>query len=458
MIQLSGVSYIYPEAGCPALREIDLTVRDGEWLLLAGPSGCGKSTLLYLLNGLAPQVLGGTLSGEVRVDGFVPGQIPIREVSRHVGTVFQNPETQLFMLRVGEDVAFGCENLAFAPSETHRRVERALAQFSLTVIQYQEVFKLSGGQKQRLAIAGATAMGCRTLLLDEPTSDLDDDSRVELIAALSELHRAGHTIIMTEHRLEPLIGIVDRMITMEVGRIVSNGPFPVTYSRVRNSPNRPTPSTEILVDARELDFAYSGGKSVLKEVSFSIGAGEIVALKGRNGSGKTTLLKLLCGLLRPTQGCLTIAGRKQPRAADLVGEVGFLFQNPDEQLFTDSVVEEIVFGPDNLGRRVELDYFLNRTGLTQYRNAHPRSLSRGERQRLAAAAVLAMGPKVILLDEPTTGLDQPAWAALMELVVEQARHYGACVVFSTHHAEVVETFASRVLTISQGRLVDDCLP
>ena len=213
-------------------------MRDGEWLLLAGPSGCGKSTLLYLLNGLIPHVLGGELTGDVRVDGVVPGQIPIREMSRRVGTVFQNPETQLFMLRVGEDVAFGCENLALPPSETHHRVERALAQLSLSAIQNQEVFKLSGGQKQRLAIAGALAMGCRTLLLDEPTSDLDECSRAELLAALGELHRAGHTILMTEHRLEGLTGLVDRVVTMEEGRIVSNGSFPSACPQARKEPRR----------------------------------------------------------------------------------------------------------------------------------------------------------------------------------------------------------------------------
>ena len=186
MIQLQGVDYTYPDSSVPALREIDLTVPDGEWLLLAGPSGGGKSTLLYLLNGLIPHVLGGEIGGQVDVDGLVPANVPVRELSRRVGTVFQNPEVQLFMLRVGEDVAFGCENLGLPPVETQSRVERALAQVSLTSLRNQEVFTLSGGQKQRLAIAGALAMGCRTLLLDEPTSDLDAGSRTDLLAVLRE--------------------------------------------------------------------------------------------------------------------------------------------------------------------------------------------------------------------------------------------------------------------------------
>jgi energy-coupling factor transporter ATP-binding protein EcfA2 len=183
----------------------------------------------------------------------------------------------------------------------------------------------------------------------------------------------------------------------------------------------------------------------------------VVALLGPNGSGKTTLLKMLCGLLRPSQGRVLIAGNERPSVSDLVGEVGFLFQNPDEQLFADTVVEEIAFGPTNLFRPVELGCYLERLGLNRYRDEHPRSLSRGERQRVATASVLALRPKLILLDEPTTGLDRHAWAALMEFVVEEADKFGACVVFSTHHAEVVQAFAGRVLTLSQGRIINDRL-
>ncbi|MGI6418216.1 MAG: ABC transporter ATP-binding protein [Thermoguttaceae bacterium] len=458
MIELRGVSYRYPEAPRPALQGIDLAVRDGEWVLLAGPSGCGKSTLLYLINGLIPQVIDGELNGEAVVDGLRPAQVPIRELSRRVGTVFQNPELQLFMLRTEEDVAFGCENLGMAPEETHRRTDSALARLSLNAIRRQEVFTLSGGQKQRLAIAGALATGTRILLLDEPTSDLDDRSRAELLASLRELHDAGHTVVMTEHRLDGLAGLVDRVLTMEDGRIVCNGACPAPCSLALRPPAQVDNEATVLVEAEAIEFAYPGRERVLADVSFHLRAGEVVALTGANGCGKTTLLKLLCGLLRPQKGRLRVAGISQPALRDLVGAVGFLFQNPDEQIFTDRVADEIAFGPHNFGRTVDLDRYLNQTRLGRYREAHPRSLSRGERQRLAAAAVLAMRPKVILLDEPTTGLDQPAWSALMELVVAEARESEACVLFSTHHGEAADAFASRRLRIDEGRLVDDGLP
>ncbi|MCY2988102.1 MAG: ATP-binding cassette domain-containing protein [Planctomycetota bacterium] len=457
MIELRGVSYVYPTATRPTLNDVNLSIREGEWLLLAGPSGCGKSTLLYLLNGLIPHVVAGELQGEVRVNGLAPGDVPLAEVSRRVGTVFQNPEVQLFMLRVAEDVAFGCENLGLPPAETLRRVDRALGQMSLSTLRDHETFRLSGGQKQRLAIAGALAMGSQILLLDEPTSDLDSGSRSELLSALQELHRAGHTIVMTEHRFDGLQGLVDRVISLDDGRIVTDGPVPNVAAPARIA-EESSARIGAMVECEHLAFAYPDSSPVLSDVSFQLQAGDVVALTGCNGAGKSTLLKLLCGLLQPVRGQLTIAGRSRPSVRDLVGTAGLLFQNPDEQLFTESVAAEIEFGPTNLGRQTATDSLIERIGLSDHREAHPRSLSRGQRQLLAAAAVLAMKPRLLLLDEPTTGLDQSAWVRLMQLIVEQAREDGACVLFSTHHDEVVEAFASRDLRLSEGRLTDAGLP
>jgi energy-coupling factor transporter ATP-binding protein EcfA2 len=455
MIQLQGMSYTYPNAISPTLQDIDLAVADGEWILLAGPSGCGKSTLLYLLNGLIPHVLSGELRGDVQIDGIAPRELSVRELSHHVGTVFQNPEAQLFTLRVGDDVAFGCENLCFSPEETRHRVQYALGRLSLAELCNREISSLSGGQKQRTAIAGALAMGCQTLLLDEPTSDLDEPSRRELLATLEELHRAGHTILMTEHRLEGLESLVNRVVTIEEGRIIADGVFPKETPLQRRIPKPQPKDATLRVDLHDVAFAYPNHKPFLEHLSLQLHAGEIVALLGNNGSGKTTLLKLLCGLLQTTHGYATIAGKENPSLNDLVGHVGFLFQNPDEQLFADTVADEIAFGPKNLKRPIDVDCYLKRLGLDRYRNEHPRCLSRGERQRLAAATVLAMRPELVLLDEPTTGLDRNAWTALMDFIVEEAAEYGATIVFSTHHIDTADAFAGRVITLSQGRIVDD---
>jgi energy-coupling factor transporter ATP-binding protein EcfA2 len=455
MIDLRQVSYTYPGSRAPVLQEINFSVADGECVALAGPSGCGKSTLLYLLNGLIPHALGGELSGEVRVAGMIPAATSLREISRRVATVFQNPEVQLFMPRVAEDIAFGCENLRLPPAETRRRVERALAQLSLIDLRDREVPKLSGGETKRVAIAGTLAMGSRLLLLDEPTSDLDAGGQAELLAALQDLRRAGHTIVISEHRLQGLAGLLDRVVLLDGGRIVSDGPFPPPTLVPRNLNGGPHRATAPLVDLQNVSFSYAQGECAIRDMSFSVSRGEVVALLGPNGAGKTTLLKLLCGLLRPTVGDVAVEGRRNPGLSELVGRIGYLFQNPDEQLFAASVSDEIAFGPANLGRDVDPIPHLERFGLERYRDAHPLTLSRGERQRLAAAAVLATEPDVLLLDEPTTGLDQRAWSQLMDIVIGQAVQRNAGVVFSTHHREVADAFAHRAVALAEGRIVDD---
>jgi energy-coupling factor transporter ATP-binding protein EcfA2 len=454
MIELQDVSYSYPDSAEPALREVDLSIKEGECILLAGPSGCGKSTLLYLLNGLIPQVLGGDLQGEIRVAGMCTSDTPIPEISRHVGTVFQNPEMQLFMLRVADDVAFGCENLCLDPSETRARVERALTRLSLGSVRDREIHKLSGGQKQRVAIAGALAMGCRVVLLDEPTSDLDENGRDELLSALHDLRRTGHTIVLAEHRLDGLNELVDRVVCLDAGRIISDGPFP-RHIPVPRKTRAPHGTAFPVTEMQSVGYSYPGESPVLRDISFSASRGETIAILGPNGSGKTTLLKMLCGVLRPDEGMIVTDGKVNPKLAQLIGKVGHLFQNPQEQLFTESALQEVAFGPKNLHLDVDPLACLDRVGLRRQWNSHPLSLSRGEQQRLAAASVLAMTPDLILLDEPTSGLDQSAWIALMDTVVNQALDRQSAVVFSTHHKEAANAFADRVITLCEGRIADD---
>jgi energy-coupling factor transporter ATP-binding protein EcfA2 len=245
---------------------------------------------------------------------------------------------------------------------------------------------------------------------------------------------------------------VDRAITIDGGQITSDGPFPVEAPLPQRKTKGRAADSAPLVDLREVSFAYPEKTPVLKQATMQLRAGEVVALVGPNGSGKTTLLKLLCGLLQPTVGCATIAGHESPMVADLVGSVGFLFQNPDEQLFADTVWEEIHFGLKSKAVPMDVERCLEHLGLARYRDEHPRSLSRGERQRLAAATLLIHRPKLILLDEPTTGLDRRHWVSLMEIVTEEARRSGAGVVFSTHHSEVVDAFADRVWRLSNGAL------
>jgi energy-coupling factor transporter ATP-binding protein EcfA2 len=445
-VRVRQLGYAYASAHAPSLCDIDLEVEAGELVALVGRSGCGKSSLLYSLNGVIPQALGGRRTGAVEVLGIDPGHTRLAEVSRRVGMVFQNPAAQLFRLTVEEDVAFGCENLGLAPAETAARVDEALERLGLSPLRRRPVQQLSGGQQQRLALAGVLAMGCSVLLLDEPSSDLDESGRAALWRALADLRAAGHSVVVSEHRLDGGRALADRVLAFDAGRLAPTAePFPAPARRRSGGRGDGQP----VVELDRVSGGYTRGKPVLEDLSLTVRRGEMIGVCGPNGSGKTTLLKLLAGLLPPSAGRVVVSGVERPRPARLAGRVGLLLQNPDEQLLADTVAAELSFGPRQLGRPFDPLPLLARLGLAQYRDASPFALSRGERQRLALGGLLAMQPDLLLLDEPTSGLDQESWVALLDLVAEQAAANGTAVLFTTHHREAVEAFADRVITLSR---------
>ncbi|MFH1006107.1 MAG: energy-coupling factor transporter ATPase [Candidatus Latescibacterota bacterium] len=515
MVRFEGFSFRYPGAEESALKDIDLCIEDGEFVLLAGISGCGKSTLLYAVNGLIPHLFPGAWEGRVIVGDVEPKDVPLRRLSQRVGTVFQNPENQLFMLSVADDVAFGCENLLLPSEEIRARVEQAMRCVGLSELGDRPVFSLSGGQKQRCAMAGVLAMAPEILVLDEPTADLDGEGTEEVLDQLARLHRQGKTILLVEHKLEDASPLADRIVVMEGGRIAEDGtprevlgsgraglnrldlpdvvrlglrPVPLTAAeayqvlqrsggtagrfassdrmgevhqigsttsdRIGGAP-RPKHAPSVMV--RNLCFAYEQGTEVLSDLSFDIGPEEMVAVIGPNGSGKSTLFKLLMGLESPTSGEIVVEDVAYPALTDLIGKVGFLFQNPDEQLFCETVRKEIAFGPDNVGVDADVDAYLKLTALTPCADRHPHTLSRGERQRLALAALLAMEPALLLLDEPTTGLDRDNWVHVLQ-IAKQLAEQGKTVIFSTHNMKVVGEFADRVLLLNGGRFIADGSP
>jgi len=450
MIRIENFTFAYPDSDKPALENISLEAAKGELLLVRGKSGSGKSTLLYCLNGIVPHIFNGEYSGRVQVNGFSPGDISIREISKTVGTVFQNCDSQIFMMRVEDDVAFGCENLRMSKDEILRRRDEALKVMGLWEMRRKETFKLSGGQKQRLAISAIYAMGPKIFLLDEPTTDLDQDGRKDFFNILKQLKSEGKLIILAEHQYEGYMPLVDRIVTLDNGRVV-----PSVYA----SDGHPDSFqgygslADIIISCKDLCVGYEKGEPVLKNIDIEVRRGEVVALSGRNGSGKTTLLKSLAGILRPSAGCLTVLEKVNPRLETLTGNVGFLFQNPDEQLFTDCVEEEIAFGPRHLGKEVDIEKYLHISGLYDARSSHPQTLSRGQRQVLAVTSILAMEPEILLLDEPTTGLDETNWGRLFSLL-HQCVKEGKTVVFTTHNRKAAGT-ASRIIHIDEGKIVSD---
>lgn len=450
MIEIESLSFTYPDTDMPVLRDISLCIAPGEVILICGASGSGKSTLLYCLNGLIPSVFPGVLTGTIRVNGFSPRERSIREISQTIGTVFQNPESQIFMLRVEDDVAFGCENLLLPREEIIRRRDNALEAMGLWDMRSRETSTLSGGQKQRLAISSVYAMEPGVFLFDEPTTDLDQEGRREFFHILEGLKKEKKTVIMVEHQFDEYQSLIDRVITLDEGRIVENEAFPFSPATAREKV--PATARDVVV-LEGIGFDYERGKTVLECVDMRIRAGEVVALQGANGSGKTTLLKILAGLLMPGRGRVIILGLQKPGLESLVGRVGFLFQNPDEQLFTGSVEEEIAFGAVRLGRKASVDAYLEISGLETVRKRHPQTISRGQRQILALISVMAMEPEILVLDEPTTGLDSKSWRELMSLLYAFADRGGA-VIFSTHNSKAAEA-ASRRVIVESGRVVGD---
>lgn len=536
MICLEQVSFRYERSHEWILRDVDLQVEPGEFVLIAGDSGSGKSTLVYLINGLIPRLFAGELQGRITVGGEVPADLSLAQLAHRVGTVFQSPETQLFMLTVEDDVAFGCENLRLPPEAIRRRVADAVLQVGLGASRDRPIFTLSGGQKQRCALAGVLAMAPELLLLDEPTADLDGQGTEEVYAELARLRRQGRTVLLVEHKLEEACALADRLVLLDGGRIVADGPprqvlesgVPVLarldipgVARLGLSPpaltaaealarldgrrglaaaplnhedlghitaaadrvgadgvdgsggragaedgadqggNRPPgPAAAALPAAirlEDLRFAYRDSTEVLGGVSMEIPCGQVVALVGANGSGKSTLFRVLMGLERASDGRVVVDGLEHPRLADLVGRAVLLFQNPDEQLFCDSVRQEIAFGPGHVSVAPRVEHWVEVAGLGRREDHHPQALSRGERQRLALVSLLAMEPAILLLDEPTTGLDRANWNRVLEMARALAAA-GGTVLFSTHNLKVVGEFADRLLVLHRGKLVADGPP
>jgi energy-coupling factor transport system ATP-binding protein len=510
MIEIEHLTYTYPGAAAPALRDVSLEVAAGEFVLVVGESGAGKSTLLRVLNGLVPHFYGGTIAGRVRVAGHDPVAEGPGALSRVVGMVFQDPEAQMVTDTVEDELAFALENAGLPPDRMRKRVAEVLDQLGLEGLRGRRVSSLSGGERQRVAIGAVLTLQPQVLVLDEPTSQLDPQGAEEVLDTLVKLNKdLGLTILLAEHRLERVVQHVDRIIYLPpaadraplidgdpravqaqiplvpplaaVARLLDWHPLPLTIKEARrfvdpawvtnastSDPASPTPShnpqstiqnpkspTPIIAD----NAWYSYGRhEAVRGVSLRVAAGEIVALMGRNGAGKTTLLKLLMGLLRPTQGRVLIAGqdtRKTPLET-LARSVGYVPQRPDVLLFADTVQEEVDFTRRNHGLpgNGATAALLGRLGLEGMAGRDPKEMSVGERQRVACAAVLAAEPAVLLLDEPTRGLDYGQKANLTATLQRLAAE-GRAILLATHDVELAARVADRVVLLSAGQIVVD---
>jgi energy-coupling factor transporter ATP-binding protein EcfA2 len=486
VIVYEGVGFAYPD-GPPVLDGVDLEVRAGEILLVAGSSGSGKSTLLRAANGLVPHATGGRFTGSVRAFGRSTREHPPRDLADVVGFVHQDPEAQFVVDQVEADLAFVLENLGVDEATMRRRVEEVLDALDIARLRDRSPMSLSGGERQRCAIAGALAAAPAALVLDEPTSQLDPQGAEDVLAALARLNTdLGTTVLLAEHRLERAAPLADRAVLVadhgvgvpglpgavlaeypgapsvtRLGRLLGWSPPPLTVKdamayartsppfgrdefRMRNSsrPNEPAAPGRPLVTARGLAVDL-GGRRVLGGVDLDVAAGEVVALLGRNGAGKTTLLRALATL--------------QPIAAGTVethGPMAYVPQDPNSLLFAPTVRRELEQTLRLLGRHDtgEVEHWLAALGLDACRDRHPRSLSGGERQRVAIAAVAVGGAEVLLLDEPTRGMDAASRSALEAAVAEHAAGGGA-VVLATHDIELAARCTTRAVVLGDGEVV-----
>lgn len=511
IISIKDLTYRYRGQKRNAVEHITLEVMPGEFIAIMGASEAGKSTLAACINGLIPHFFRGKFNGEVEVCGKRTRTSRVAEMAEVTGMVFQDFEAQLFSTNVELEVAFGLENFNVPREEIARRVDEALRFVGLEGVKRRSPATLSGGQKQKLAIASVLAMYPKVLVMDEPTTDLDPISKASIFEIANHLRqRDDLTLLVVEHETEEIltaqkIALLDegklirfaptQELLREVDLLECHGVMPLgvtkyfyhmgikdeaplsvndgikkfqekrwrlsdsAYENLRNQDRtREQKYGAPLIHCENLQFAYPNGTHALKGIDLEIRRGEMVAIVGQNGSGKTTLVKHFNGLLMPTGGQIWVDGRttREQGVFELGHKVGYVFQNPDHQIFSNTVFDEVAFTlrlrkVDERTIRQSVSEALEAVGLAGYENADPFSLTKSGRQRVAVASVLAAKPEILILDEPTTGLDYNEQRSMMNLV-RRLNENGSTIIFVTHHMWVVAEYAHRVYVMKDGQI------
>ncbi|MDA2963366.1 MAG: ATP-binding cassette domain-containing protein [Actinomycetota bacterium] len=495
VIKFSDVSLIYPNSTTTVLENLNLEITEGELVLVIGPTGSGKSSLLRLINGLVPHHTGGILAGDITVDGISTRDVKPGGLAHLIGIVGQNPLNGFVADTVEEELAFAMEALNLPHETMRKRVEEVLDSISLTQLRSRSIATLSGGEQQRVAIASALVMHPKVLVLDEPTSALDPIAAEEVLSILHRLvHDLSLTIIIAEHKLERVIGFADRIIhingdgqtmvgTAEEIMAVSNIAPPIVHlaralgldevalsvrhmRRMTQELRDSTPihrvktkpaSTLPVIEIENLSLAY-GTKIALNSISATIFDNEIVAIMGRNGAGKSSLLRSIAGINELEHGQVLVHGLKPKDLHRKIRResIGYIPQEPSDLLYCQSVTKECeVADRDN-----ELTTGTTHALLTQLvpgiaLHRHPRDLSEGQRLGLALSVVLSANPKILILDEPTRGLDYEAKKTLTRILIEFASIFNRAVILATHDVELVAELATRTIFIADGDIVAD---
>jgi energy-coupling factor transport system ATP-binding protein len=513
-IEIKNFWWKYAGSDSWALNGVDLTINEGEFVLISGPTGAGKTTLLRSIIGLIPYGYLGTLKGNIYVRGKNLLESSISEMSKIVGMVFEDPETQIIWNRVIDDIVFPLENLNLNKDEMVERLNYSLKLLNLEDKKYSSPYELSGGQKQRLSLATIIAKRPKIILLDEPTSQLDPVGRREVIDALIKLKKEySSTIVIVEHNIDQLVKYVDRILLIDDGKIVLDdvpdkyfenidiikkhrGSIPEIvelsyylkknniiskiylntddlYNEIKkicstntekeirsNYSYTPLSNTDAIV-AENLSVVYPNGTVALNNISLRIKQGEFVGIIGVNGSGKTTLVKTFNGLLKPTSGNLIILGKdiKKWDSEELVKKVGYVFQNPIHQISNRTVYDEVAFGLRNIKMpenqiNARVMSALKRFGLEHLKDKHPYTISRADQFRVVFASVIVMDPEIIIVDEPTTGQDLYQSYQIMNYLKEENQK-GKTIIVITHHLRFISQFVPRTIILLYGNKIYD---
>lgn len=496
MITVRDLSWQYEplvDGGKPvdSLKHVSFDIKSGSFVGVIGPTGAGKSTLCMALAGIIPNLADGTMTGLVEVNGMNTSRHSVSALSERIGYVQQDPEAQLFCASVEDEIAFPLENRGIAPDIIDKQIDVMLDLVGMTGYRKRVPTSLSGGQMQRVAIAAALAAEPDVLILDEPTAALDPEGKQEVFDVLERIRQTrSMTVIMAEQDTEHIAYWADQVLFMVNGELVRNGdaslfvrekgllessgvqvaddPLPQVKAvqqgkkHKKDKKNQPERSKDVVISLDHVSYQYERGgnaSKALDDVTFDIERGSFIGLIGRNGSGKTTLAKHLNGLIRPTQGTVTVDGLDASKhsVGEMAAHVGFVFQNPDHQIFCSTTKEEIAFGPTALGldeatvfKRV--DEMLTLFDLHRYEDVSPATLGYGERRAVALSSVLAMRTPILVLDEPTAGLDHRLAARFLG-TIEKLNQRGVTIVMISHDMRAVYRYCTHVLELEDGKVV-----